>query len=644
MIHPSFQHLQEQRAKNKWYPLPSDYGDLTKSGQHQARMSALCKQDTSFQFVAAWDLFRKLYLLTTPKGFFYHDYYPSPSFHYEIIHDCGAYAMNLIAAPRGFAKSVIIGTELPMFLLLTRPYYRIVLSMATDKMIESRFDTVMKQFTENEFMAADFGGLKPKRGDAIWNRHHIQLVNGSLMQGFSVTGRKRGARPDLFLLDDPEYDPESDSEEASQILKEKFETFLFRQTLPMLEKNSGIFWIGTMIGKRSFLYHACFSEDERFKLWNRKVFSSATGNLLGDLSKVSVLWDGKWDVKTLKAKRVGMGHSAFMAELQNDPTSTEERVLKIDRSKNEYLIEDYESSEFQESPLTSEALVRYDAFDPALRKWKPTTRIAKDLFRQMFRIVTFDPARGLGLHNDYSCITVSGFDRENCLWILDMWMGRAKEVALLNMIYKMGMLWQPRVLGIESVGMQIQITDSMNVLLAERKYGGWQPRVMPVDYKKKISERHRRTKADRIATLEWRFEAGKIKYPLHRSEKWPFRELYAQTRDFTYDMALLRFDDAIDTVAMNHYVIHGKGARDFPSTREPTIADQIRAGQLTSEGVPIISGINANELDGESLQALINRSYKGGHDGQGQGHGSRSRHPYVVRRPRREHLVVAQQM
>ena len=621
------QYIESQRAKNPLFPLPLDYPELSEDGQRKARLAAVVNHKTPLDFVVAWDCFRRLYLLTTPPGFFYHNYSPSPAFHFEAICDVGKYARNLLAAPRGFAKSVILGTELPMFLLLTKPYYRIIMSMATDKLIEARFDIIMRQFTENEFIREDFGILKPKRGDAIWNRHHIQLMNGSKLEGFSVTGRKRGARPDMFILDDPEYDPESDSEESSLILKEKFETFLFRQVIPMLEPESSIFWVGTMIGRRSFLYHACQGEDPRFRFWNRKILKSLYVDP-SDPTKKSILWAGKWSEASLNARKEEIGNSAFMAEYQNDPTSMEEKTLRIDRLKNEYLIQDFEEEIQVRSPLTSPVEVCYHLFNPTTKKWALNKIPANKLYQGMFRIITFDPARGLSPHNDYACITVLGFDSENCMWILDMWMGRAKEEALLNNIYKLGMKWQPRVLGIESISMQIQIVDSMKILLEERKVGGWMPKVMPVDY---MINKKRKSKADRIATLEWRFTAGKIKYPHHLSSKWPIRELYAQTRDFTYDMALLRFDDAIDSVAMAHYVIHGKGAKNFPSVREVTIADKIKAGQLTEHGVSLLSGTNASEIDRETFQAILDRSYLGGHDGHKEK--PRARKPYVIRRP-----------
>jgi hypothetical protein len=634
IISDPYSYIQEQRKNQQWWPLPADYDTLTVDGQKKARLATLSNQKRPIDLVAAWDLFRRLYLLTTPRGAFYHDYYPSPPFHYEALYDCGSYHLNVMAAPRGSAKSTVIGTELPLLLLLTRPYYRLILSLATDKMIEARFDRIMNQFAENEAIIDDFGQMKPKRGDAIYNRHHLQLNNGSMMQGFSVTGRKRGARPDMLIFDDPEYDPETDSDESTDILKEKFESLLFKQIIPMLEKNSSIFWIGTMIGRRSFLYHATASEDKRFDYWNRKVFQSVQMDP-NDATKKLVLWDGKWDLKTLESRRAQIGESAWMSEYQNDPTSSQERVLRIDEKKNEYIVPDYTDPVHTELPLESGATVFYHDYDPEKRVWIPKEQKASELYDGLFRIITFDPAKGLGAHSDYSSIMVTGFDSRNCLWILDHWMGRAQELVLLNHIYKLGMKWKPKVVGIESIAMQISIVDSMNTLLDERKSEGWMPQVVPVDYTSDRSAR-RRKKADRITTLEWRFPAGKIKLPHHLSEKWPVKELYNQIRDFTYDMMLLRFDDAIDSVAMTNYIVHGRGATNFPTTEEPDLEQHIRDGSTMIAGVPRISGMNAEEIPRGVVQAIVDRAYVAGHHGQPDPNKKKSRPYYRVRRPRRQ--------
>lgn len=257
------------------WPLPQDYEELSLDGQKQARLAVLHNQSTPFDLVVAWDFFRRCYLAGAGKLFYKNGFEESPEFHYDMISDLGQYARNAIAAPRGSAKSTVIGLEVPMLLALTRPHYEMSLGLATDRLVEERFDKLIQQFVENELILQDFGEMKPPRGQKIWNHHQLSLRNGSIIKGQSVMGRKRGGRPRLYILDDPENDPDSESQAAAQAVIEKFEIILFRQIIPMLESGSSIFWVGTLINRRSFLYHATSIDgDPRFDFWNRKVLKA----------------------------------------------------------------------------------------------------------------------------------------------------------------------------------------------------------------------------------------------------------------------------------------------------------------------------------------------------------------------------------
>lgn len=185
------------------YPLPLDYGELSLDGQREARLAVLHRQDTPQHLCEAWDFFRKIYLAGVGRLFFKNDFVPSPDFHFQMVYDLGKFARNCIAAPRGSAKSTVIGLEIPMLLALTRPHYEMSLGLATDRLVEERFDKLIQQFVENELILQDFGEVKPPRGQKIWNHHQLSLTNGAIIKGLSVMGRKRGGRPRLFILDDP---------------------------------------------------------------------------------------------------------------------------------------------------------------------------------------------------------------------------------------------------------------------------------------------------------------------------------------------------------------------------------------------------------------------------------------------------------
>jgi hypothetical protein len=606
---------------NPYYPLPRDYGDLTEEGRRQARVATVCKQNTPMEFVQAWDLFRRLYLMPTEPGFFYHGFKESPPFHYDAVYDLGTYGRNILAAPRGTAKSVVMGTEIPAFLLLTRKYIRIVLSLATDRMIEERFDTLINQFTQNPFILQDFGRIKPTRGQAIWNRHHLQLVNGSKLQGISVMGRKRGARPDLFLLDDPEFDPTSET--SATVLREQFEVFLFKQVIPMLEEGSSLFWIGTMIGRRSFLAHSCYGDDPRFEFWNRKVLQA----IRYENGKAELLWDGKWTKETLEARRKEIGNAAFSTEYLNQPASADERAFVIDERKNEYELD----GPIIGQPHSSDTHITFYKYDRNDHEWKAHTKTMAEFLKNMFIVVTSDLAQGLQQHNDYSCFAVLGYDQDNCLWVLDMWMGRAKREKLLRELFGLAQKWKAKVIGIESCSTQIEFVEAAEEFLERhiRSKGAetdphavWRPRVMPVNYK---NVKGPKGKADRIMTLEWRYQAGKIKYPRHLENKWPFSMLYSQTRDFTYDLAMLAWDDAIDAVAQGSYVVHGRGVKVTEEKRDETIADKIRKGKVKENGLPVLSGLSSEKITPEIMNALLDRSKAIQYDKRS----ARERKPYM---------------
>lgn len=533
---------------------------------------------------------------------------PSPPFHYQAVHDLGAFARNALAAPRGTAKSKVIGTEVPLMLAILRPHFQISLALASDKLVEERFDIIMPQISDNPQILEDFGTLRPRRGEAIWNRHHLHLRNGSTIGGMSVMGKKRGARPILFILDDPEFDPESASQTAAVALLEKFEQIMFRQIVPMLKHGCSIFWVGTMINKKSFLYHACTSDDDkRFQFWNRRVLTAIDKR---DGQKTQLLWKELWPEEVLDARRDEIGASAFAAEYENNPSSDEERILSIDPVLNEYTVQGDDI--YEQAPLASDAPTSWNVFDKEgdiSHHSKPFS----ELVGSLYRILAFDYAPGSSVYGDYSCAAIMGFDSLNTLWLLDLWLGRAKEAKLLDVIFKMGDKWKVKVLGIEAESIQIAFADSVLEHVntrVEREGSMWRPHVKPVRYPKRGMD----SKGQRIAAMEWRYKRGKIKYPRHLKSKWEWAQLYAQTHDFTADLALLRYDDAIDTIAMNQYIIHSRGQK-FEMEKPPsTLADRIRNNDPLVKGMPVLGPQDLQKLNTESIIALMDKTYKSGYN------------------------------
>ena len=592
------------------YPLPRDYESLTLDGQKQARLAVLHRQDTPQHLTEAWNFFRRVYLGGVEKLFYKNGFQESPDFHFNLVYDLGKYARNATAAPRGSAKSTVIGLEIPLLISLTRPHYEMSLGLATDRLVEERFDKIIQQFVENELIIQDFGEMKPPRGRKIWNHHQLSLMNGAIIKGLSVMGKKRGGRPRLFILDDPENDPDSEGQAAAQAVIEKFEMILFRQIIPMLESGSSIFWVGTLINRRSFLYHAtCTDGDPRFDFWNRKVLRAIVYDK-DDPSKASVLWPEKWSQEILEARKDEIGASAFSAEYLNEPVSPQERILIIDPRKNEYSVE----GEFDwNNPLTHTGLIRWsERIDaPGRREYKDFEKPYNELVAPMYRILLFDYGQGLSQYNDYSCIAILGFDTFNTLWVLDMWLGRAKDATLLRMIYEKGLAWRPRVLGIEAVSIQMSFAEAVQDYIDEMESKiaqPWKARVFPIVYPSKVS------KSQRISGLEWRYRPGRIKYPGHLAGKWPFDQLYQQTEDFTTDLALLPHDDAIDTISMCQYVVKNRGGKFIKEKKTPSLLERIRKNMPFVKGTPLLSGVSSRDISEEMLEALSRNARKSAFD------------------------------
>ena len=439
---------------NPFWPLPLDYGDLSVGGQKQARLSVLCDHSTPEKLVIAWDFFRKLYLGGSKDRPFYKDgFVPSPDFHFDMIYGLGKYSMNAWAAPRGSAKSTVM-LEAALLLALTRPFYEMMLLYSTDRQKTPRMDALMAQLQWNELILKDFGNMVPKRGQGTWNHEYLQLNNGAIITSQSVMGKKRGGRPRLLILDDPESDPDSDSESSRLAVIEKFEVLLFKELIPMLKKGSSLFWLGTLIDRKAFLYRATTGDDPRFDYWNRMVLRAIAYDK-GDKTKVTVLWPEMWPQDFLESRREAIGPSAFASEYCNEPISDQDKILLIDPRKNEYTVE----GKFDwANPLSNQNKVSWNerefAEDNDHRTYREITKPYNELVRPMFKILLFDYASGLTTHHDYSCIAIAGFDTLGTMWVLEVWLGRAKNDTLMRLIYEMGLKWQVRILGIEAVSIQ----------------------------------------------------------------------------------------------------------------------------------------------------------------------------------------------
>jgi len=615
-------------ANNPNWPLPAEYGELSADGQRQARLHVLTYYRTpglktkqiSFWFKVAWDFFRTWYLKPEGEDFYKGGFRASPSWHYDVVGDIQEFLFNIQGHPRGGGKSVIGAAELPLMLALTRPNFVTCICSSTQGLIPEKVTKIKLQVVENKRILADFGTMRPRgRSDLRpFNDKILHLMNNSEIHFVSLGQRQRGKRPMLYILDDPEYDGKN-TIERKEVLRQEMEDHMQKIVIGMLPENCGILWLGTMLGKRSYLYHACFTKDKDFQSWNKRVVSGAkldraTGNV------VESCWPANWSVEFLQFKKDTMGLN-FMSEIMNNPVSETDRLLSCEPVRNEYTFDLLPpNKDDREAPHLPhpDALMTYyynKGFNTMTGKqrWQKDTVKAKDYFDNLYKILLFDYAGTVTASADYSCILILGFDARNTAWCLDSWLGKMQDNGLMSMVMRYGEAWDCTYIGLESAGAQIKLAKQAELMLDQRQDTGlssieWQPRIRPIKYPGNPQ------KGFLIAYLKPDFEQGKIKLPGSLKHMWPWKAAYVQIKDFTISLEHLRKDDWIDTLAMKNYAKHGKGdakpTRGLDPNQEKV--DALKAGKPVVPGYDSCQGLGIDEISEEMLDVIAAKQYAQG--------------------------------
>ena len=242
------------RAANPYYPLPPDYPDLSLAGQCLARKNAACLSGTPELNVVAWAFFRKYYLESLPSGVWYKPpLYPNPPCHYAYVHDIHQFPRVVKVFPRSFAKTTLM-REVILRWAYTNPFFKVLVIKSRDDFVKEDFQSLQYQMEHNPRLRDDFGTLKPKRGDGIWSQSRMFLSNGFSLVGRSVMSSTLGLRPNIWILDDAEFDPAMQIAPTS--LTEQLRYMLFQHLEPMLDEGCVGVLQGTLLSRKTLLYEA----------------------------------------------------------------------------------------------------------------------------------------------------------------------------------------------------------------------------------------------------------------------------------------------------------------------------------------------------------------------------------------------------
>lgn len=292
-------------------------GEITES---EAKMTLLYKYKRDPLYMAT-KLFRDMTIdraKSNPDGS--PVYTPSPKFHQEIVDELLTKKRVAIGAPRGHAKSTLVGFFYVLHQALFELKKNIVIVSATEDLAIRFLRDIKTECEVNKLLIWLFG---PQMSDK-WSEKEIQLANGCRIyakgRGGQLRGLKeRGTRPDLIILDDLE-----DSELVrSELRRIDLEDWFNSDVLPTLEPSIGqLVFIGTILHESSLLNRVL--DKTLYPDFTTHIYSA----IIRDENGVEVtLWPERFSLEMLlgiKESYAQRGQLAnFFMEYMNDPMPSE---------------------------------------------------------------------------------------------------------------------------------------------------------------------------------------------------------------------------------------------------------------------------------------------------------------------------------
>lgn len=571
-------------AHSSSYPLPPKFGDI-KNEQERSwwRVNACCIQETPKDLAFAYCYFFHQYLWPKEAGFLKDRRHPDP-FHYRIVHDIGQYHFNAIGAPRHSCKSTLLKILYLLF-LLTRRNYGIGHLTSRQKKYREALNDIRKQITNNPLILADFGKMKPKRGEETWSSDQLEMPfpYNNRLTGMSLDSRERGWHGELLGVDDAETDP--DTEEIIPEYVAKIDEKLRFTYLSMVEiapddlhrreiaaVGRCVVMMGTVLGEQMVLNRILTAEPGGpYDAWNKWRFEQ---EVMGHYLSPS-----RWGKRSTEIQRRVLGEDAFDAEKQNRPGKSQKGKWEIHPLFHTYHIDNDDG--FVDHPWESNALIRWALPDGcgghswrALQGYELVSSLSICILVDPHKIEKAGVAKSSS--SDYTVLHVIGNNSDGVLWSLDLARGRYNDDEVLDELFKLCFRWKPTCIAMEVCGIYKRICDEIFLRLKERLLDsvGWIPYPRDLGPFNRITE----SKARRIERISWRFSLNSIRFPWWRKNTYPYDQCWHEVENFTSDLSKLKYDDIVDTIGLTPYVFSGPGGRPIkPNTWEGRTVEQLMA-------------------------------------------------------------------
>jgi len=294
----------------------------------------------------------------------------------------------VVAAPREFAKTTIAAFGYVLHQIAHGLRRFIIIGSDTEDLASDLTGYLYLEMLYNERLRADFGELVRE----FWAVDDFVTTNDVRLKARGRGQRLRGLkhkqwRPDLVVLDDLENDQAVKSPARVKDLLDWIRSAVY----PAIDAGGSLFWIGTILARRSALATALKGEEEPWQHWERRTYRALQED-------GTSLWPARHPVEKLLQQKKLMGSLAFNREKQNDPRD--------------------EQGMFQEEWL--------HYYHPSEVAGKP-----------LLTVGYYDPSLETGAASDYKAILTVGLDwQEMIYYVLDAFIKRVSLEQAMSAAYR----------------------------------------------------------------------------------------------------------------------------------------------------------------------------------------------------------------
>lgn len=417
-----------------------------------------------------------------------------PEFHHELYNLAVYNEKVVVAAPRGFAKSTLLGRIYPLWVALFKRRKDIMIVSSSEGLATEHLRYIKSAIEANPLIKEIWGDLKSEK----WTESHIVLrhSDGKLIniRAKGAGGQIRGYRPDCIIIDDLETDDSVESEEQRKKLKD----WLFKACFNCMLPGGQILIIGTVLSQLSLLNDLLESPNG----WAKKRY---TAYVDGVQEEGHELWPEKRPHEWLKQRKAEIGSHRFSAEYMNDPVSDEMAPIKAEQ----------------------------------IRFWE-------ELPDQLNCVITVDPAYSEDVKADYKVAALVGIDHKNNRYLMHYIRTHSSTGEFMQSILNLYRSNRDRVisLGIPSGGTEREFYRSF---LNKADEAGLYPPIVGLKntFTTVTGGSVRSKKARIIASLQPLFENGR--YFIGKD--------HHEARDELLTIGNSRWDDLVDAMAYAEQIL-----------------------------------------------------------------------------------------